>query len=411
MPLRWRVLHVDKAKDRILVISEKIIDACPFTEDYRSYRATMWSRSTVRKRMQSIYDQCFTEEEKSFIMLTYYRIDCTDSEGNKEVLDESEDYLFAPTRTVAETYFEEDRTWVTKHGSERPCKNLDRLCEVTETAIKNELGPDEEEERYRPLSSSAYSAYWILTPPKRMDDWQLCVSANGQISVRDSRKPLGIRPCMYLKNMEYPVSGTFRYEETPVIETPHKYDTVQIGQWDGRLLQWLILDKETDRTLVMSEKGIVPMPFHDGWTSARHYGVCHAREWINGEFFEKAFTEEERERICVTTVHIPKSPTDISKWEGPEDCNDHMFLLLYDEVKDYFPSHIDLFCYPLSGRKEPVGWWLRDHCTLADQEDAIAERWTDDYYTRTYLPQSRKDVYVRPAMWIRNTGEELYDQN
>ena len=401
-PMRWRFLSVDK--DKILVISEKILDAAPFAGGERSYRAVLWSRSPIRERLQRIYEQCFTDEEKDCIHLSYLSLNTIDENGRIDVLDSAEDYLFLPAHEDILSYFEEDRVCYTKNGVEKYCKNMDRLCEAEETAVRNLPEPDEDEERYKPLSPSAYSAYWLRDPTQYMDDWNRAVSYNGQIQARNSYKPLGIRPCMHIAKKEYPVAGTFRYEEKPLAEVPHEYEKIRFGQWEGKPLQWLILKKEEDRIMVISEKGIIPMPFHDGWRSADHYGVSDARRWINEEFYEQAFSAEEKERICVTAVRIPKSPTDISKWKGPDDCYDPMFLLLYSEVSELFPNHIDLFCYPLSGGKKPVGWWLRDHCTLADQENAIAERWIDDYYANTYLPQSRKDIYVRPAMWLKREG-------
>ena len=397
-PLRWRVL--EDGEDGITVIAEKIIDAGAYAPK-KSYRMQPWKTSPLRTRMQKMYETCFTPEEKTWILKTQFRLVAYDNDGNKEILDEADDYLLLPTREEMENLFEKDTYRTTKQGREVPCKNFDRLCEVDPAALENGLGPNEEEERYRPLSSSAYCAYWMMSPTRSLDEWNLYVNSMGLIRAKNTADICGIRPCMRIANRDYPAAGTFRYEEKERVETPFPYEKVRFGQYEGTPLEWLVLEKERDRQLVIAEKGLKAVPYTD-YFMVSQFKYSAVRKWLCDEFYPHAFTEEEKERILITTVHTPKSPSDISAWKGPEDTEDFLFLLTYEEVKKYFPAQIDLFCYTLKEQGEPVTWWLRDHSTLADNQWVIGERWTDDYYTIEYIPQSRRDVYVRPAMWIKN---------
>lgn len=64
-PMLWRILYVDKEKNRVLMITEKLIDGMPYHE---RREPITWERCTLRKWMNGVFIYtAFTPEEESLI--------------------------------------------------------------------------------------------------------------------------------------------------------------------------------------------------------------------------------------------------------------------------------------------------------------------------------------------------------
>ena len=134
----------------------------------------------------------------------------------------------------------------------------------------------------------------------------------------------------------------------------------------------------------------------------------HARFWLNGEFYETAFSDEERARIQLTLNENKDNPD--SKVDGGADTEDYIFFLSYDEFKAYFKKQDDARCQPTPAAKNShkemkktynCYWWLR----------SPGEYRCNAMYVH---PNGRLSVYgsdvghdslgYRPAMWISIGG-------
>ena len=69
-------------------------------------------------------------------------------------------------------------------------------------------------------------------------------------------------------------------------------------------IEWIVLRKEKDRTLLLSRYVIESMPYNDmnagDGISLMFWPDCTLRAWLNGEFMDMAFTPQERARIAET---------------------------------------------------------------------------------------------------------------
>ena len=68
-----------------------------------------------------------------------------------------------------------------------------------------------------------------------------------------------------------------------------------------RVLEW---NADENRALVLSEDILEVRPYHSEWT-AMTWKECDPRAYLNGEFLENTFTEEERARIRLGNVNTP----------------------------------------------------------------------------------------------------------
>lgn len=176
-------------------------------------------------------------------------------------------------------------------------------------------------------------------------------------------------------------------------------------------IEWIILEEKEDKLLVISK-----------YVLDRHrYGVgevtwetSDVREWLNTEFINEAFTEEEQERILFTELENPDN-ADYGT-DGGNPTVDRIFFLSADEEEKFFPTVKEKQAYLTNYAVSRIGS-LQD-----DQEEKLAngEKFLSSYMLRTmgrdntYVACVGSDGYiflmgneavyarnmVRPAMWI-----------
>ena len=98
-------------------------------------------------------------------------------------------------------------------------------------------------------------------------------------------------------------------------------------------IQWRVLEKNENEMLLLSEYILDSKAYHtDPYIVV--WEDCSLREWLNGEFFDGAFSEEEKLYIAETTNKNPGN----TDWQVPDakDTVDKVFLPCIAEVRDGF---------------------------------------------------------------------------
>ena len=94
-------------------------------------------------------------------------------------------------------------------------------------------------------------------------------------------------------------------------------------------IKWRILKISGTKAVLLADRMPDTCPFHDK-DEAVNWSGSHLRQWLNDEFYTRAFSDVERTAILTTDVKNPANPyygTDC----GP-DTQDHVFILSNDEV-------------------------------------------------------------------------------
>ena len=132
-------------------------------------------------------------------------------------------------------------------------------------------------------------------------------------------------------------------------------------------LEWRVLKIEGNEALCITEYGLDCVPYstargHARWRSAT------LRDWLSNDFYNTAFTDEEKASIITK---------EISNWREKTTI-DPVILLSTDEAKRLFSSHEDRQCIPTAycvaqgaylsvkfqkAENGPANchWWLRTH--------------------------------------------------
>jgi len=113
------------------------------------------------------------------------------------------------------------------------------------------------------------------------------------------------------------------------------FEQISFGGYD-----WLILDEDDDKMLLLSTYILEHRVYHDELVPIT-WAESDVRKYLNGEFYD-SFTASDRARIIETRVVNDDHPWEFP-WHsqsplplGGDDTDDHIFLLSLDEVLHYF---------------------------------------------------------------------------
>lgn len=172
-------------------------------------------------------------------------------------------------------------------------------------------------------------------------------------------------------------------------------------------IEWQVLDVQDGKALVISKYALDAQPYNEDWVDIT-WEDCTLRQWLNDDFYNSAFTAEEKANIIETTVVNEDNPD--YGTEGGNNTSDNIFLLSISEAEEYFASDSQRECKPTSyavvgGAYESSNgncwWWLRSpgytQYGAADVRNGGSVSEPGDYVTN--------DIgAVRPALWIELKG-------
>ena len=117
---------------------------------------------------------------------------------------------------------------------------------------------------------------------------------------------------------------------------------------------WLVLDKQDGKTLIITEKVIEKRPYHNEETVIT-WETSDVRKYLNGGFYD-SFNETDRNRIIEVINENPDNP-----WDGTNGGNpttDNVFLLSIYEIVKYFGDSGKLQTKQFGPKGE--AWWFDD---------------------------------------------------
>lgn len=166
-------------------------------------------------------------------------------------------------------------------------------------------------------------------------------------------------------------------------------------------ISWLVLDKKDGKILVISRYGLDWQPYNKTKEDVT-WEDCTLRQWLNDEFLNTAFFEEEQERIARVTVAADENPSYSS--DPGKATKDKVFLLSIEEAEKYFDSDAERVCHVTEYAKTAVvnnagacWWWLR---SPGSSQTEAAEVMVDGGVRESGYCVNYMRNCIRPAMWI-----------
>lgn len=120
-------------------------------------------------------------------------------------------------------------------------------------------------------------------------------------------------------------------------------DTVLFGTYEqdndqsngAEAIEWIVLDKQDGKLLLLSKYALDCKSYNEEETEVT-WETCTLREWLNGTFYDTAFSQAEQD--CIATTQVKNEDNPIYKTEGGNDTEDKVFLLSIKEAIQYFNS-------------------------------------------------------------------------
>lgn len=196
---------------------------------------------------------------------------------------------------------------------------------------------------------------------------------------------------------------------------------------DATPIEWLVLAQDGNKALLISRYGLDAQPYNKDNTSVT-WETCTLRTWLNGTFYNKAFSSAEQAAILTTNVDNSKNQC-YSGWSTSSGNNtqDKVFLLSNAEANKYFAVTCDNSdntksrvaptayaiaqrAYTNSSNETADGtaagcWWLR---SLGSVRSVAANVTPDGSLAYSYV--NNDSGSVRPALWVNIDAGIFYLQ-
>ena len=196
-----------------------------------------------------------------------------------------------------------------------------------------------------------------------------------------------------------------------IIKTAGLGDKVYFGSYEQdnntsngkENIEWIVLAKENNRILVISDKALDCQPYNEVYEYVT-WEECTLRKWLNNDFINSAFTDEEKAIIPTVTVSADKNPEYCTN--PGKATKDEVFLLSITEANKYFSSNSARKCTPTNYAvangvyKSDSGffwWWLR---SPGGGQYSAAGVYIDGGVDENGIYVDGDYFAVRPALWI-----------
>lgn len=225
----------------------------------------------------------------------------------------------------------------------------------------------------------------------------------------------------YTYSQESPPPGFIRSGVSPEAyhsEWSSGYQVVTFGAYpqsesgeDHTPIEWLVLEYEEDRALLLSRYGLDAQPYHRELRDIT-WEQSSVRAWLNGDFLSRAFSAEEQQYVL--TTHLSNGGYMTTTRNGGSDTDDKVFLLHDNDGIRYFnlefwgfsaEENLKVSCRPtpyaiargayVPSTSQYGFWWLRSPGSTADEADIV---------TASGLAKDAAvngtDCLIRPAVWV-----------
>lgn len=160
-------------------------------------------------------------------------------------------------------------------------------------------------------------------------------------------------------------------------------------------MKWLVLDDRDGKQLVITEQVIGNMAFKAAGGDST-WEDSDLRTYLNGEFYESTFSDDEKARIEETNTSTPAN----SKYgiTGGNDTTDRIFVLSAEEAEEYLEGSEYLIATDASGN--PAWYHLRTMGEAKDVQACVNVNGEIDLHG----PDggvTNAEGGIRPVMWIR----------
>ena len=323
-PIEWLVLDTPN-DSTVTLISRFCIECGLYNTELTS---TTWESSYLRQFLnEEFYNNAFSEDEKALI--TY-------------VVNENEDNPVAGTNGGSGT---NDRVYILSASEAAYYFPTDAGRRGTATAYTTQNGIY--------VNKDKRTSPWFVRTPGETDNKVMYVASDGEIRTGGSKvtdTDGGVRPVVTL-NISTDQAKSLVVKKVPVDPGDASYgDFVLFGSYeqDGDTsngqepIEWISLGGGDDYVLLISRYVLDTHNYSND--SSATWETSELRRWLNEDFYQAAFSEEDMQRMWSVDVSTENNPS--FGTSGGNKTSDYVFILSLDEADSFFISEVDRLVYP-----------------------------------------------------------------
>ena len=334
--IQWRVL--DKKDGKLLVISDKALDYISYSYEWDQVEESVWATSCSRGWLNNYFMQtAFTPAEQARISLSDIHTDPSPGFDNDPGPD-TQDYVFLLSAQETERYFptaESRRVLLSDYVHPHNKIRINRQGWGTNaTRIHGDWGL---------RSPNKYGTFAYIL------DYQTIYWTAGDIWYDGGGFEGDVRPAMWIEAK--PAADASAYPSAlPDAVVPG--DTITFGHYEQdndtsngpEAITWKVLDVQDGKALVISEKILarVRHRYVEDGHGAVTWETSRVRQWLSEDFFDAAFSDEEKTAVYLTNVKSEPNP-DYTDTDPGKETQDYEFVLGLEQYDAYFADDGDLF--------------------------------------------------------------------
>ena len=389
-PIEWEVLNVE-SDGTCLLISRYALDAKPYNTEKKN---VTWETCTLRDWLNNSFrNTAFNAEEQNRIALTKNENADNPVYGTKGGND-TVDYVFPLSPEEVEKYYSINKN--TGTGNEHYWIGENRLIKKPTEYAK---------------AQGAYSyqdgnmaGWWWLRSPGSESNCAVNVGSIGKVYISGniiSRTEFGVVPAIRVRpsaddtapSSDSDDGAAAQPQDTgraPVFTPYSAGDTVKFGSYEQdnhtstgkEAIEWTVLDVSNDGVCLLISKYALDCKPYNAAQKDVTWETCSLRNWLNGSFYNNAFSAAEREKIVLTKNKNADNP--VYGTDGGNDTNDYVFILSHDEIEKYYGVNKN------TGAGNEWYWYVGDGLRAAPSRYAAAQG-ADSYDGASWY-------------WLRSTG-------
>ena len=333
--IQWRVL--DKKDGKLLVISDKALDYISYCYKWEQVEKSVWATSCSRGWLNNYFMQtAFTPAEQARISLSDIHTDPSPGFDNDPGPD-TRDYVFLLSAQETEQYFltaESRRVLLSDYVHPHNKIRINRQGWGTNaTRIHGDWGL---------RSPNKYGTFAYIL------DYQTIYWTAGDIWYDGGGFEGDIRPAMWI---EAKPAANAPSDPSALPDAVVPGGTITFGHYEQdndtsngpEAITWKVLDVQDGKALVISEKILarVRHRYVEDGHGAVTWETSRVRQWLSEDFFDAAFSDEEKTAVCLTNVKSEPNP-DYTDTDPGSDTQDYVFVLGLEQYDAYFADDGDL---------------------------------------------------------------------
>ena len=146
-------------------------------------------------------------------------------------------------------------------------------------------------------------------------------------------------------------------------------DIIKLGEWGGEEIEWLVINRKEGRLTLLSKYIIDSRPYDFKYRKGVTWETSTIRSWLNSDFFDDAFTDNEKKIVMVSDVRAHVVSRFPNRPQGNNTC-DRVYLLSVEECERYWDLEDVRLSIPTRfavqrgvhvdrGTGTTAWWWLR----------------------------------------------------